>query len=69
MKLKKKDSQSVDTLVLLRGGDKIPMGGDTETKYGTETKGKTIQKLPQLEIHSIYTYQTQTLCWVPKSAC
>jgi hypothetical protein len=42
MKLKKKEDQSMDTLVLLRRGNKIPMGGDTETKYGAETEGKTI---------------------------
>ena len=46
MKLKKKKEQSVDTLVLLRRWNKIPMGGDTETKYGAETKGKAIQTLP-----------------------
>jgi hypothetical protein len=28
MKLKKEEDQSVDTLVLLRRGNKIPMGGD-----------------------------------------
>jgi hypothetical protein len=31
MKLKKKEDQSVDTSVLLRRGNKIPMGGDIET--------------------------------------
>jgi hypothetical protein len=30
MKLKRKEDHSVDTLVLLRRGIKIPMGGDTE---------------------------------------
>ena len=39
MKLKKREDQSVDILILLRRGIKIPMGGDTETKYGTETEG------------------------------
>ena len=29
IKLKKKEDQSVDNLVLLRRGNKIPMGGDT----------------------------------------
>jgi hypothetical protein len=29
MKLKKKEDQSIDTSVLLRKGNKIPMGGDT----------------------------------------
>jgi hypothetical protein len=32
MKLKKKGDQSVDTSVLLRMGNKIPMGVDTEAK-------------------------------------
>jgi hypothetical protein len=41
MKLKKKD-QSVDTSVLLRRGNKIPMEGVTETTYGSETEGMTI---------------------------
>jgi hypothetical protein len=31
MKLKKKEDQSVDTLVLLRRGNKIPMGGDRQS--------------------------------------
>jgi hypothetical protein len=43
MKLKKKEDHSVDTLVLLRRGIKIHMGGDTETQFGAETKGKAIQ--------------------------
>ena len=55
MKIKKKD-QSVDTSVLLKRGNKIPMGRDTE-----QTEGKTIQRLPYLGIHPIYSYQTQTL--------
>jgi hypothetical protein len=38
MKLKKKEDQSVDTLILLRRGNKIPhMEGVTETKYGAVT--------------------------------
>ena len=41
MKLRKED-QSVDTLVLLRRENKIPMGGNTETKCGAETEGKAI---------------------------
>jgi hypothetical protein len=53
MKLKKEEDQSVDTLVLLRRGNKIPMGGVTETKCGAETEGMTIQRLPHLRIHSI----------------
>jgi hypothetical protein len=38
MKLKK----NKDTLPLLRIGNKIPMEGVTEIKFGTETKGWTI---------------------------
>jgi hypothetical protein len=43
MKLKRKEDHSVDTLVLLRREIKIPVGGDTETTFGAETKGKAIQ--------------------------
>jgi hypothetical protein len=39
MKLKKNEDQSVDTLPLLRIGNKTPMEGVTETKFGAETKG------------------------------
>jgi hypothetical protein len=46
MKLKKKEDQSVDTLLLLKMGDKTPMEGVTETKFRAETKGRTIQRLP-----------------------
>jgi hypothetical protein len=42
MKLKKNEDQSVDTLPLLRLGNKIPMEGVTETKFGAVTKGWTI---------------------------
>jgi hypothetical protein len=69
MKLKKKEDQSVDTLILLRKGNKIPMEGVTETKYGVETEEMTIQRLPHLGIHPINNHQTQTLLWMPTSAC
>jgi hypothetical protein len=42
MKLKKNEDQSVDTLPLLRIGNKTPMEGVTETKFGAGTKGWTI---------------------------
>jgi hypothetical protein len=42
MKLKKKGDESVDTLPLLRTGNKTPMQGVTETKFGAEMKGWTI---------------------------
>jgi hypothetical protein len=58
----------VDTSVLLRRGIKTPMGGGTEIKFGAGTEGKVIQWLPHLGIHLIYSYQTQTLLWMP-SAC
>ena len=38
----------MDTSVLLRREIKIPVGGDTETKFGAETEGKAIQKLLHL---------------------
>ena len=41
MKVKKKEDQSVDTLSLLRMGNKIPMEGVTETKFGAEPEGTT----------------------------
>jgi hypothetical protein len=61
MKLKKKEDQSMDTLVLLRSGHKIPMGGDTEKKCEAEPEGKTIQRLPHLNIHHMCSHQIQTL--------
>ena len=42
MKLKKNEDQSVDTLPLLRIGNKTPMEGVTETKFGAVMKGWTI---------------------------
>jgi hypothetical protein len=42
MKFKKKEDHSVDTLPLLRSGNKTPMGGVTETKFGAVTKKWTI---------------------------
>jgi hypothetical protein len=51
----------VDALVLLRRGNRILTGGNIETKYGAETEGKAIQRLPNLGIHPIYRHQTQTL--------
>jgi hypothetical protein len=42
MKLKKDEDQSVDTLPPFRIGNKTPMEGVTETKFGAEMKGWTI---------------------------
>ena len=69
MNLKKKEEQSVGPLVLLRKGNKILMGANTETKCGAETEGKAVQRLSHLGIHPIYSHQTQTLLWMPRSAC
>jgi hypothetical protein len=44
MKLKKKEDQSVYTSSLLRMGNKAPMEGVTERKFGAEMKGWTIQR-------------------------
>ena len=44
MKLKKNEDQSVDTLPLLRIGNKTPMEGVTETKFGAE-----IERMDHLE--------------------
>jgi hypothetical protein len=38
MKLKKKEDQSVDTLILLRRVNKIPMEGVTESKFEQRLK-------------------------------
>jgi hypothetical protein len=69
MKLKKKEDQSVDNSKLLRRGNKTPMEGDPEKKYGIETEGMAIQRWPHLEIHPMYKHQTQTLLWMPTKAC
>ena len=39
---KKKEEQSVNTLVLFCSGIKIPMGGDTETTCRADTEGKAV---------------------------
>jgi hypothetical protein len=68
MKLKKKEYQSVDTSILFRRANKIPMEGVTEIKCGAETEGMIIQSLPHLGICPIYNPQTHTLLWTPTSA-
>ena len=69
MKLKKKEDQSVDTWLLLRRGNKIPMEGITETKFRAETEGRTIQRLSHLVVHPINNYQIQTLVLMPTRFC
>ena len=67
MKLENKEEQSVDTSVLLRRENKIPIEGVTETE--AETEGKAIQRLSHLGIHPIYSHQTQTQLWMRRSPC
>jgi hypothetical protein len=61
MKLKKKEDQSVGALVLLRRGNTITTGGNTETKCGAEMEEKTIQRLPYMVNHPTYSHQMQTV--------
>ena len=58
----------MDTSILLRMGNKVPMDGVTETKFGAEAEEKTIQKLLYLGIHPIYNHQTHSLLWMLTSA-
>jgi hypothetical protein len=67
MKLKKKEDQSVDTLLLLRMRNKIPMEG--VAKFGAETKGRTIQRLSHPGIHPLFNHQTQTVLHMPERFC
>jgi hypothetical protein len=50
LKLKKKEGQSVDTSILHRRGNKVPIDEVTETKFRAETEGRTIQRVPHLGI-------------------
>jgi hypothetical protein len=61
MKLKTKEDQIVDVLVLIRKGNKILMGANMETTYRAEIEEKAIQRLSHLGIHPIYSHQTATL--------
>ena len=47
----KKEEQSMDTLVLLRRGNKIPTEGDTETKGGAESRD-CVKDHPETTPHS-----------------
>jgi hypothetical protein len=69
MKLKNKEDKSVDTSSLFRIGNKISMEVITETTFGAETKGWTIQRLPHPGNHPIIGHQTQTLLHMPGRFC
>jgi hypothetical protein len=55
----------MDTSFLPRIGNKIPMEGVTETKFGVKMKGQTIQRLPHPGVHPIISHQTQALLHMP----
>jgi hypothetical protein len=59
----------VDTSILLRRKNKIPMEGVTETKFGAKTEWITIQRLPHMGIHPINNHQTRTLSQKPIRVC
>jgi hypothetical protein len=65
MKLNKKEDQSVDTLFLLRMGNRISMEGVIETTFAAEPEGRIIHRLPHLGIHHIHNHQTQRLLPMP----
>jgi hypothetical protein len=65
-KIKKKEDKSVDTSFLLRLGNKTPMKGVTETKFGAETKdGASRDSLPGDPSH-IQPPNTDTIAYVSK---
>ena len=68
-KIKKREDQRVDTSFLLRIGNKIPMKGVKETKFGAKTKGWTIQTLPHPGVNSITSHRMQTLLHMPERFC
>ena len=68
MKLKKKEDPSMDTPVLLRRGDKKPTGGYTKTSVEQRLKERPSRDCLTWGIHPIYSHQTQTLLWMPRSA-
>jgi hypothetical protein len=45
------------------------MEGVTETKFGAEMKGWTVQRLPHLGIHPIISHQTQIILHMPARFC
>jgi hypothetical protein len=60
MKLKKED-ESVNTSILLRRGNKIPIEGVIETKFGAETEGMTIQKHNRFQYWSFVFLQNSNV--------
>jgi hypothetical protein len=56
MKLRKGDKCVHSSVILRRGFNNVPMGEDAETKYGAETEGTGIYRLPHLGTHPMYRY-------------
>ena len=59
---------SVDVSFILRKGNEIFLEANTESRFGTETKGMAIQRIPHMRTHLIYRHKTQRLSWM-LSAC
>ena len=59
----------MDTSFLPRIGNKIPLKGVAETKFGAKMKGWTIQRLPHPGVHPIISHQTLTLFHTPARFC
>jgi hypothetical protein len=51
MKFKKKEDQSVDTLILLRRGNKISMGSHTEKSVKQRMKERPYRECPTCPFH------------------
>jgi hypothetical protein len=64
-----KEDQSVDISFLFRMVNKISMEGITETKFGAETEGRTIQSMLHFGIYPTNNHQTQTLLHMPSRFC
>jgi hypothetical protein len=60
MRLRRNKVQGVDALPILRIGSRTPMEGVAEMKFGAETKGWTVQRLPNLGIHPVISLQMLT---------
>jgi hypothetical protein len=59
----------IGTLSLLRIWNKTPIEGVTETKFGAEMKGWTIERLPYLGIHPIISLHALTPLHTPARFC
>jgi hypothetical protein len=64
-----KTNQWVDTSFLFRIGNKIPMKGVTETKFGAKMKGWTIQRLLHPGIPDTIAYASKILMKGPWYSC